>query len=104
MGFSLSETTVDAGAEMRLECRHRLEACYCLDGEAEIEDLSTGERYPIRRGTVYALDRHDHHVIRVSRDLCLVCVFNPALTGRETRDASGGYPPPELRDRSAQAL
>jgi L-ectoine synthase len=93
MGFSLSDTTVAAGAELHLRYRHHLEACYCLDGEAEIEDLATGERHRIGPGVAYALDQHDAHVIRVSRDLRLVCVFNPALTGGEVHDAQGGYLP-----------
>jgi L-ectoine synthase len=93
LGFSLSETTVGAGAELHLEYRHHLEACYCLDGEGEIEDLSTGTRHRIGPGVLYALDQHDAHVVRVTRDLRLVCVFNPPLSGGETHDAQGGYLP-----------
>jgi len=93
MGFSLSETTVAAGAELHLQYRHHLEACYCLEGEAEIEDLATGIRQAIRPGVLYALDQHDAHVLRVARDLHLVCVFNPPLTGGETHDPQGGYLP-----------
>ena len=92
MGFSLHDTTVAAGEELELEYRHHLEACYCVEGAAEIEDLASGERHPIGPGTAYALDRHDRHVLRVSQDLRLVCVFNPALTGRE-RHVGGGYEP-----------
>ena len=95
MGFSLHDTTVVAGTTLTLQYRHHLEACYCLEGEAEIQDLATGERHRIQPGSVYALDQHDRHVISVTRDLRLVCVFNPALSGRETHDDSGGYPPPE---------
>ena len=92
-GFSLSDTTVAAGAELHLQYRHHIEACYCLDGQAEIEDLATGERHRIGPGVLYALDKHDAHVLRVTRDLRLVCVFNPPLTGGETHDAHGGYLP-----------
>lgn len=95
MGFSLSETTVQAGAELHLGYEHHLEACFCTDGEAEIEEVGSGARHRIRPGTVYALDRHDRHVIRVRRELHLVCVFNPPLSGRETHDPSGSYLPPE---------
>lgn len=95
MGFSLHDTLVEAGAEMEMEYRHHLEACYVLEGEAEVEDLASGERHALRPGTVYALDRHDRHVMRVASDLRLVCVFNPALTGTETHDDSGSFPPPD---------
>jgi L-ectoine synthase len=95
LGFSLSETTVVAGAKLHLQYRHHVEACYCLEGEGEIEDLASGERNRIAPGVLYALDQHDAHVVRVTRDLRLVCVFNPALTGGETHDAHGGYLPPD---------
>jgi L-ectoine synthase len=95
MGFSLSETTVAAGAELHLQYRHHLEACLCLEGEAEIEDLATGARHRILPGSLYALDQHDAHVLRVTNDLRLVCVFNPPLSGGETHDAHGGYLPAE---------
>ncbi|MEO8252100.1 MAG: ectoine synthase [Chloroflexota bacterium] len=94
MGFSLHDTTVAAGSELRLEYRHHLEACYCLAGEAELTDLASGERHAIRPGTMYALDQHDRHTLVVRRDLHLVCIFNPSLTGGETHDADGSFPPP----------
>jgi L-ectoine synthase len=95
MGFSLSETTVEAGSELHLWYKHHLEACYCLEGEAEIEEVATGGRHALLPGTVYALDQHDRHVMRVRSRLRLVCVFNPPLTGRETHDAEGSYLPAE---------
>ena len=95
LGFSLHDTTVAAGADLEVEYRHHLEACYCLEGEAELTDLATGANHSIRPGTAYALDAHDRHRLQVRRDLRLVCVFNPALSGPETHDERGGYPPPE---------
>jgi L-ectoine synthase len=92
MGFSLHDTVVEAGAELEMEYRHHLEACYCLEGEAEIEDLASGQRHAVRPGVVYALNAHDRHVVRVRRTLRLVCVFNPALIGAETHDATGAFP------------
>jgi L-ectoine synthase len=92
MGFSLHDTTVAAGAELQLEYRHHLEACYIMQGEAEVTDLASGESHDLRPGMVYALDQHDRHVLRVSSELRLVCVFNPPLTGTE-RHVGGGYEP-----------
>ena len=93
LGFSLHDTTVAAGSELTLQYKHHLEACYCLEGEAEITDLASGERHAIGPGTVYALDQHDRHTLRVRTNLRLVCVFNPALSGAETHDADGSFPP-----------
>jgi L-ectoine synthase len=93
MGFSLHDTTVEAGEVLQLHYKHHLEACYCLEGEAELADLATGERHTIAPGTMYALDEHDRHTLTVRRDMRLVCVFNPALTGGEVHDADGSFPP-----------
>jgi L-ectoine synthase len=94
MGFSFHETRIFAGTETRMHYRHHLEAVYCVAGEGELESLEDGRRWSIRPGTVYALDRHDRHVLRATSELVLLCVFNPPVTGRETHDASGAYPPP----------
>lgn len=95
MGFTLTQTTIEQGMEIELEYRHHLEACLCIEGELEIEELATGERHVVGAGTLYALDAHDHHVIRATAPTRLVCVFTPALAGDETHDASGGYAPGE---------
>lgn len=94
LGFSLSETTLDGGAEMNLWYRHHQEACFVIEGGAEITERGTGVVHRIGPGSAYA-PGHDRHAIRVLSPLRLVCVFNPALTGRETHDADGGYPPAE---------
>src|SRR5687768_5071646 len=100
LGFSLHDTVVEAAWEKEMAYTNHLEACYCIAGEGEVEDLATGERYPIVPGTVYALDAHDRHVVRVTSELRLICVFNPALTGAETHDDSGAFPAAEPSDAS----
>jgi L-ectoine synthase len=92
MGYSLHDTTVEAGGRLELEYRNHLEACYCIEGEAEVTDLATGERHRLAPGTVYALDKHDRHTLRAVSELRLICVFNPALVGAE-RHVGGGYEP-----------
>jgi len=42
LGFSLSETTVEAGREMQLWYKHHQEACFVIEGEAEITVRDTG--------------------------------------------------------------
>ena len=91
MGFSLHDTVLEAGWEQEMEYANHLEACYVIQGEAEITDLATGERHQLRPGTVYALDAHDRHRMKVASELRLVCVFNPALAGGETHDESGAF-------------
>lgn len=84
MGYTLTDTIVNAGSKSRLQYRNHLEACYCIEGSGEIIDMN-GTSYPITPGTVYALDEHDAHYLVASpdTDLRLVCVFSPALNGDE---------------------
>jgi L-ectoine synthase len=90
LGFSLSETTVDAGHEMDLWYKHHQEACFVIEGEAVITKRVTGTTHRIGPGDAYA-PGNDRHTIRVLAPLRLVCVFNPALSGQETHDADGSY-------------
>lgn len=81
MGFTVTDTTVEAGTSSPLHYRDHLEACYCIEGRGEVE--CEGVVHPIAPGTIYALDRHDAHVLRAHTDMRLICVFNPALEGGE---------------------
>ncbi len=92
MGFSFHETTIYAGTETYIWYKNHLEAVYCVGGEGEIETIEDGKIYPIKDGTMYALDKHDKHYLRAKTDLRLICVFNPPLTGREVHDEDGVYP------------
>ena len=92
MGFSFHDTTIKAGTETHIHYQNHLEAVYCVGGVGEIEDLKTGKVHPISDGTMYALNEHDEHLLRASKDLRMICVFNPPLTGRETHDENGVYP------------
>jgi L-ectoine synthase len=92
MGFSFHDTTVFAGTELDVWFKNHLEACYCLEGEGEVETLSDGKTHPITPGTLYALDQHDKHILRAKTDLRLICIYNPALTGQEVHDEDGSYP------------
>lgn len=92
MGFSLHDTVLYAGTETLIWYKHHLEAVYCIEGEGELEVLPDGPTYAIRPGTMYALDRHEKHHLRAFKDLRVVCVFNPPLTGKEMHDEEGTYP------------
>ena len=92
MGFSMHDTVIHAGTETYIWYANHLEAVYCVGGEGEVELIDTGEVFPIRDGTLYALDGHEKHWLRAKTDMRMVCVFNPPLTGREVHDERGVYP------------
>ena len=95
MGFTVCHTMVRAGSESRLHRRH-FEACYCIAGAGEVEDMS-GQVHRIEPGTIYVLDEHDEHYLRAdaASDMVLVSVFNPPLNGTERhvlgRDGGSAY-------------
>ncbi len=90
MGFTVCHTVVRAGSASRLQYRRHLEACYCVAGTGEVEDMH-GRVHRIEPGTLYALDRHDDHVLRADAgsDMTLVSIFNPALQGSERHKLGG---------------
>ena len=93
MGFSYSETIIYAGTETHIHYQNHFEAVYCVGGNGEIETVADGKVYPIKDGTMYALNQHDEHYLRGgTEDMRLICVFNPPLTGNETHDEHGVYP------------
>ena len=90
MGFTVCHTVVKKGSESLLEYRNHLEACYCIGGEGEVEDMN-GNVYPIKVGDIYVLNQHDKHYLRGGKDtdLILVSVFNPPLKGTERHNLKG---------------
>lgn len=92
MGFSLHDTIIHAGTETYIWYKNHVEAVYCIEGEGEIETIPDGTVYPIRPGTLYALDGHEKHYLRSKKDMRMICVFNPPVTGQEVHDEDGTYP------------
>ncbi|MGD9210171.1 MAG: ectoine synthase [Desulfobacteraceae bacterium] len=84
MGYSVTDTVIDAGSCSLLEYKNHLETCYCIEGEGEVETVPHGKVYPLKPGTLYALNHNDKHYLRAHTTMRLVCVFTPALNGNET--------------------
>lgn len=93
-GFSFHITTIKAETETPIWYKNHVESVFCIRGEGEIEDLTTGTTHPIHAGTLYLLNQNEKHILRAHREMELACVFSPALTGHETHDADGSYPLP----------
>jgi L-ectoine synthase len=92
MGYSFHITTIYAGAELPMHYKNHLETVYCISGEGSIEDLGTGQVHQIRPGMMYALNKHDKHILRGKSEMKMACVFNPPVTGQEVHDKTGAYP------------
>ena len=91
LGYSFHDTIVKAGSTQNLHYKNHIEANYCIEGQGEVENATTGQVWPLTPGTRYVLDQHDPHIIRATTDLRLICIFTPALTGHEKHDKDGSY-------------
>lgn len=92
MGFSFHITTLYTGAEIKMQYLNHLESVYIMQGKGTIENLANGEIHDLYTGVMYALDAHDHHVLRIEEEIVCACVFNPPVSGREVHDENGSYP------------
>jgi L-ectoine synthase len=92
MGFSFHITTIYAGAELSMHYTNHLESVYCVSGEGSIEECANGKVHAVAAGTLYALNKHDRHILRAKTQMIMACVFNPPLNGREVHDDTGAYP------------
>jgi len=91
MGFSLHHTIVKEMCELELHYKNHLEAVYCISGEGKLRNLETGEVHRLRSGVLYALNKHEKHLIISENEMHMICVFNPPLTGEEVHNEEGSY-------------
>ncbi|AOW14138.1 L-ectoine synthase [Hydrogenophaga crassostreae] len=93
MGYSVHDTIIKAGAELDMHYKNHLETVYLTEGAGEIVDLATGETHQLSVGSIYALNNHDHHLLKANKGahMRMVCVFNPPITGNEVHDETGAY-------------
>jgi L-ectoine synthase len=103
MGFSFHLTTLYAGSEIKMHYQNHLEAVMVLKGTGTLEDLETGETHELKPGVLYALDKHDRHIVRPETNILTACVFNPPVTGNEVHDENGAYPAAEQARAAASA-
>lgn len=92
MGFSFHITTLYAGAEIKMQYLNHLESVFIMQGKGSIEDLGSGDIHELFPGTLYALNAHDHHILRIEEEIVCACVFNPPVSGQEIHDEDGSYP------------
>lgn len=87
--FTITETTVNAGTESKMQYPNHVEACYCIEGTGEVETAKGIDK--LEPGVLY-VPENDKHILRATTDLKLVCVFSPPLQGSEHHTLSeDGY-------------
>lgn len=91
LGFAMMKTVIDKGGPYFWSYQNHQESCYCVSGEAYLEDMITGEVHKIKEGVTYIVDKHQPHLFTALTEVVLISVFNPPLVGNETHDENGNY-------------
>ena len=93
LGFTLCDVRLAGGQSNVLWYKNHWESNYILSGQGKVEDLTSGEVWPLEPGTMYVVGPDDRHSMHATTDLHLISVFNPPLAGHEEHDAKGTLPP-----------
>jgi len=91
MGYTMTKTVVPPNGPQRWHYKNHLESCYCVSGKGLLTNVATGEYWAVAPDTTYVLDNHEEHTLEALEEMTLICVFNPALNGREVHDDTGSY-------------
>lgn len=92
MGHSMHETYIKPGKELHMWYKNHKETVLCIDGEGQIQDLTEGGTWDLKPGVLYALDKHQQHILSSENGMTVICAFSPSLVGPEDHDEQGSYP------------
>lgn len=92
MGHSFHETVIKPRCALHMWYRNHKETVICIEGKGQIEDLTEGGKWDLEPGTLYALDKHQKHILSSENGMTVLCCFTPSLVGPEDHDAQGSYP------------
>ena len=93
LGFSFHSNLIEKGGEGDCWYKHHWEGNLILEGSFEVTDRGTGKVHTLGPGALYVVGPKDRHHVRALTDVHLISVFDPPLTGVETHDKDGAYPP-----------
>ena len=72
-----------AAAPIRAELyEHHRETVYCVSGEGQVEDLTSG----LAPGGLYSAGIGEPHRFATATEMRLLCLFTPPLAGTEEAD------------------
>ena len=81
--YSVHDTLVGAGTELRLRYARHRETVYCLEGRGTLVDVAADESITVEPGVLYSIGTGRDYVLTLDRDSRFLCVFDPPLEGTE---------------------
>lgn len=91
LGFSYNVNHIGKGRDATLWYKHHWEANFIVSGRAIVNDLTTGQEWPLEPGDLYTVGPNDRHRFRTIEDEHHISIFCPPLRGDERHDADGAY-------------
>lgn len=90
LGFAFCVTLGHSNTDSHIQYRNHYESCYYIQGSGEYE---WGEgKHPIDtdtdQGTVFIMNEHDTHNMRVRDESICLSIFTPPIEGNESHDFS----------------
>ena len=84
MGYSVHETTVDAGVLLHQNYTDHRETVYCLAGRGTLTDVDGERAVGLGPGSTYSADIGDEHILSCDTEMKFLVIFTPPLEGDET--------------------
>jgi L-ectoine synthase len=84
--YSVHETILDAHVTLRFKYTAHRETVYCIDGSGLVQNVTTGETWKFRPGSIYSVGIGDDHVVKTETKMKLLCIFDPPLESNEEAD------------------
>jgi L-ectoine synthase len=84
--YSVHETILEAKNTLRFTYSAHRETVYCIEGKGSVQNVLTGETWPIHPGSIYSVGVGDDHVVKTQSEMKLICIFDPPLEGQEEAD------------------
>ena len=92
MGFALCNTSGNSFTNSTIVYNNHFESCYYLEGSGEYEWESG--RHPVltgpAQGTVFIMNNHDKHYMRIAEKSICLSIFNPPIEGHECHNFGKG--------------
>ncbi|MBN3950373.1 MAG: ectoine synthase [Nostoc sp. NMS7] len=92
VGITVTDVNIHEGSDAVYHYKHHTEVCYCLQGNATLEDLQTGQVHQVRPGTLWVSRKGERFRFVAKVHTRLISIFIPALLGTEVNDEEGSFP------------
>jgi L-ectoine synthase len=81
---TVTDIVLAPGVEALYGYEHHIEIAYCIEGKAQLTDLTSGQVFDIEPETLWVARKGSQFRFIAEVPTRLICVFSPAFNGQET--------------------